>query len=164
MTQPAFRSNDRVAGRTAVGLAIALLLGACGGGGSGTTASTASTTSTTSTEPSVLSTAPALTMSPDAAFTQTRFNGTVVDGPIEGAQVFLDLNGNQAHDEGEPISSPTDAAGTFSLVADRLTSAQAATTMLVTIVPDTARDADDAGLDLRAAGRRGFTLMTPASA
>ncbi|MEZ5730213.1 MAG: hypothetical protein R3E48_20895 [Burkholderiaceae bacterium] len=36
--------------------------------------------------------------------------------------------------------------------------------MLVTHVPDTARDADDAGLDLLAAGRRGFTLMTPASA
>lgn len=92
------------------------------------------------------------------------FSGTVVDGPIEGARVFLDLNDNQEHDEGEPLSEPTDADGRFRLVAEGLTQAQLAAAMLVSHVPDTARDADDGGLDLRAAGRRGFTLMTPAGA
>lgn len=91
-------------------------------------------------------------------------SGTVADGPIEGALVFLDLNGNQLHDSDEPVSSPTDARGRFTLVAEGLTQAQIDDAMLVTHVPDTARDADDGGLDLRAAGRRGFTLMTPASA
>ncbi len=93
-----------------------------------------------------------------------QLSGTVVDGPIEGARVFLDLNGNLAHDAAEPISPPTDAQGAFTLVAGRLTQAQAATAMLVSHVPDNARDADDRGLDLLAAGRRGFSVMTPVSA
>lgn len=90
------------------------------------------------------------------------FSGVVVDGPIEGAQVFLDLNGNQIQDADEPISPPTDASGAFTLVAPGLSAAQAAGAMLVTHVPSHARDADDGGLDLRAAGRSGFTLMAPA--
>jgi subtilisin family serine protease len=124
----------------ATSLGAALLISACGGGGSSQTASAATSAST------------------------VQLTGVVVDGPIQGAQVFLDLNGNHAYDSGEPISQPTDAAGAFFIVASRLTTAQAATAMLITVIPDTARDADDAGLDLRAAGRQGFTLMTPASA
>ncbi|MDP1691822.1 MAG: S8 family peptidase [Burkholderiaceae bacterium] len=118
-------------------LCTAVLVAGCGGGGGETPATVAST---------------------------VQFSGSVVDGPIEGARVFLDLNGNLAHDAGEPISPPTNAQGAFVLVADRLTQAQAATALLVSHVPDTARDADDRGLDLRAAGRRGFTVMTPVSA
>jgi subtilisin family serine protease len=130
-------------GPFSISLAIAVLMTACGGGGGG--AGTQPTSNAT-------------------ASSAVQLTGVVVDGPIQGAQVFLDLNGNHAYDSGEPISQPTDAAGVFTVVADRLTAAQAATAMLITVVPDTARDADDAGLDLRAAGRRGFTLMTPVSA
>ena len=135
MLFPNFRLPSRFnAGSLSLYLAAALLTSACGGGGSQTTPTT------------------------------LQLSGVVVDGPIQGAQVFLDLNGNHAYDSGEPISQPTDAAGAFAIVTERLTSAQAATAMLITVVPDTARDADDAGLDLRAAGRKGFTLMTPVSA
>ncbi len=116
-------------------LASILALTACGGGGS-----------------------------PESTTTSLQMNGFVIDGPIEGAQVFLDLNGNQVRDGAEPISKPTGADGAFVLVAERLTQAQAATAMLMTLVPETAKDSDDRGLTLAAAGRRGFTLMTPASA
>jgi subtilisin family serine protease len=96
--------------------------------------------------------------------TPLQISGVVIDGPIEGAQVFLDLNGNLVRDVGEPISTPTGPDGAFKLVAESLTETQAATALLVTIVPETAKDSDDRGLTLAAAGRRGFTLMTPASA
>ena len=119
-------------------LCAAVILAGCGGGGGGDITATVSSS--------------------------VHISGSVVDGPIEGARVFLDLNGNMAHDVGEPISPPTNAQGAFALVAERLTQAQAATALLVSHVPDSARDADDRGQDLRAAGRRGFTLMAPVSA
>lgn len=93
-----------------------------------------------------------------------QLSGVVIDGPIQGAVVFLDLNNNHALDSDEPVSSPTNAAGAFNLVAARLTQTQAATAMLVTHVPSTALDSDDGGLTLAAAGRNGFVLMSPASA
>ena len=40
------------------------------------------------------------------------FEGRVVDAPISGATVFVDLNGNDDQDEGEP-SGMTDAEGFF---------------------------------------------------
>lgn len=125
----------------------AALIAGCGGGGGGDTSAASATSATTA-----------------AAATSVQISGSVVDGPIEGARVFLDLNGNLTHDVGEPISLPTNAQGAFALVTDRLTRAQAATALLVSHVPDAARDADDRGLDLRAAGRSVFTLMTPVSA
>lgn len=138
MTSNFFASGTRrPALWTLSALCSAVIVAGCGGGG-GDTPATASST--------------------------VQISGSVVDGPIEGARVFLDLNGNLAHDTGEPISLPTNAQGAFVLEADRLTQAQAATALLVSHVPDTARDADDRGLDLRAAGRRGFTVMTPVSA
>ena len=90
--------------------------------------------------------------------------GVVVDGPIQGASVFLDLNQNQVHDSGEPISLPTSADGAFSLLTERLSQARLATAMLVAHIPADARDSDDGGKTLAEAGRRGFVLMTPASA
>ena len=42
------------------------------------------------------------------------FEGRVVDAPISGASVFVDLNGNNEQDEGEP-SGTTDANGFFSV-------------------------------------------------
>lgn len=128
----------------AAALVATWLLSACSGGGD--------------------SPAPALVAEKPPVSATVQFNGIVLDGPIEGAQVFLDLNNNQVRDSNEPISPPSAANGAFTLVADRLSAAQAATAMLVTHIPDTARDLDDGGSDLRAAGRRGFTLMTPASA
>ncbi|MHB8948526.1 MAG: S8 family peptidase [Rhodoferax sp.] len=90
--------------------------------------------------------------------------GVVVDGPIQGAVVFLDLNQNQVHDSGEPISLPTSDDGAFTLLTEKLSQAQLATSMLVTHIPATARDSDDGGKTLAEAGRSGFVLMTPVSA
>ena len=42
------------------------------------------------------------------------FEGRVVDAPISGASVFVDLNGNNEQDDGEP-SGTTDANGFFSV-------------------------------------------------
>jgi aqualysin 1 len=119
----------------ALGLGAVAALAACGGGSGGPT-----------------------------DFSSTRVAGHVIDGPISGARVFLDLNGNFVHDAGEPMSGPSAADGAFALVTGRLSQAQIATARFIAHVPDHARDADDGGLDLLAAGRRGFTLMTPASA
>jgi subtilisin family serine protease len=126
--------------KSSLSLAAVLVLASCGGGGSTPAADTASA------QHSVL------------------LSGVVVDGPIEGATVFLDLNRNNTHDAGEPMSLPSAANGAFQIAADALTQAQIATALLVTHVPDSARDADDGGLSLAAAGRAGFALMTPASA
>ena len=126
---------------TRVGLSIlaAAVLAACGGGGSGS----------------------------NPVATPTTFSGTVIDGYIEGAPVCLDLNGNQACDAGEPAAT-SKADGTYSLDITGLTTKQIKTTHLLTLVPDTAFDADDivAGVKktLAQAGKAPFTLMAPASA
>jgi len=116
---------------------LAAALGACGGGG-GTATGGGS-----------------------APFTLT---GTIADGPIQGATVFLDLNGNLRQDAGEPVSAPSDATGAFSLPVAGLSAAQLATATLVSSVADTARDLDDGGQTLSQAGRAGFLLLSPASA
>lgn len=124
--------------------ALAVALSACGGGGGGGGGDTLA--SETSVGPSI------------------SLSGTVVDGPIQGATVFLDLNGNQARDAEEPVSGTTNAQGAFTLVTELLSSEQLASAMLVTHIPETAKDADDGGDTLQQAGRKGFTLITPASA
>jgi hypothetical protein len=75
---------------------LAATLGACGGGGGTATGGS------------------------NAPFTLT---GTIADGPIQGAAVFLDLNGNLRQDAGEPISAPSDATGAFSLPVAGLSAA-----------------------------------------
>lgn len=92
------------------------------------------------------------------------FSGTVVDGPIEGAVVFLDLNGNLTHEANEPLALPTDAKGYFKFDVAAVTSAQWAMATVITHIPDTAKDADDGGLTLAQAGKNGFSLMAPAAA
>jgi subtilisin family serine protease len=92
------------------------------------------------------------------------FSGVVLDGRIEGASVFLDLNGNLQHDSDEPISLPTGKSGAFTLSAEGLSEAQVRATQLITHVPGTAKDEDDDGLTLLDAGRYGFTLMAPVQA
>ncbi|MDB4972560.1 MAG: hypothetical protein JWN48_901 [Myxococcaceae bacterium] len=86
--------------------------------------------------------------------------GVVVDGYLEGAQVFLDLNENHELDADEP-SDVTDASGAFHLTVHGVTSAQLAATFLHASVPDSAKDADDHGATLKEAGKRGFTLLAP---
>ncbi len=138
------RIGAQGAGKFAISTACAavlLALGACGGGGSDNSTSIGTGTKDT-----------------------VRFDGVVVDGPIEGAVVFLDLNSNLALDSGEPVSAPTDASGSFTLESPPLTNDQLATAMLVANVPPTARDADDLGATLQEAGKKGFTLMSPVAA
>lgn len=124
--------------QSSLACALALLLASCGGGG-GTS-----------------------TLGPDAG--TLTLSGVVIDGPIAGARVFLDLNNNLLHDEGEPISEETGADGAFVLTTSALTATQLATAMLVSEIPATARDADDGGLTLAEAGKQAFTLLSPAKA
>lgn len=129
--------------RIGLGALAAMALTGCGGDpGSGSTGST--------------------TIAAGAA--STTITGFVIDGPIQGASVFLDLNGNFSRDPNEPIALPSGANGGFSISIGRLSAAQLATAMFVTAVPDTARDTDDGGATLAMAGRKGFVLASPASA
>lgn len=119
----------------ALGAAVVFMLAACGGVGGSSSASLTSL-----------------------------LNGELIDGPIEGARVFLDLNGNLVHDDGEPISGLTDSKGAFSIATNGLSAAQIDSAMLVSVVPDTAKDADDAGKTISEAGKQGFTLLAPVNA
>ena len=67
--------------------ALGLTLAGCGGGGS----------------------------SSPAASTGSSVSGVVLDGPIQGATVCLDLNANKRCDAGEPASAPTDAQGNYTI-------------------------------------------------
>lgn len=91
----------------------------------------------------------------------TILSGKVADGLIEGAQVFLDLNGNWTHDAGEPLSAPTGPDGAYRLDVSGLSSTQLWSAMLVSHVPDSAKDADDKGKTLAEAGKSGYSLLAP---
>ncbi|MFM1987169.1 MAG: hypothetical protein RJA99_126 [Pseudomonadota bacterium] len=119
--------------------AVALALAACGGGGgSGTEVAAIGTGGTGA----------------------TAFSGVVVDGPIEGATVFVDLDGDFVQDPEEPQSAPSDASGRFTVDVSKVDPARLKDARLVVHVPDTAKDADDGGKTLAEAGRAGFTLTT----
>jgi hypothetical protein len=92
----------------------------------------------------------------------TKLAGAVVDGYIEGAKVCLDVNNNQTCDVGEP-SDTTKADGSYKLDTSALTGTQIAKAHILVDVPTTAKDADDGGQTLAAAGKAAFTLMAPAS-
>ena len=93
----------------------------------------------------------------------TSLAGKVIDGYIEGAKVCLDLNANQACDANEP-SANSAADGSYKLELAGLTTAQIQAAQLLTVVPETAKDADDAGKTLKDAGKSGFSLLAPAAA
>lgn len=97
------------------------------------------------------------------AANSTELQGSVAGANAAGARVFLDLNNNQAYDAGEPASATADD-GTFTLSVGQRSAGELASAMLVAEIPDTARDADDAGLTLNAAGRGSYVLMAPAAA
>lgn len=104
-------------------------LSACGGGGSdGSSGST-----------------------PDAAAT-TSLRTTVVDGPLQNAQVCLDLNRNNACDAGEP-SMRTDASGNATLT---IPTADANRYPLIAIVGTDAIDSDTGAVPTP------FTMAAPA--
>jgi hypothetical protein len=86
-------------------------------------------------------------------------SGVVIDGPLQGATVCLDLNKNGACDAGEPVSSATDAQGKYMITG--LTLAQVnAGAPLIAVVPANAIDADDPTGTVGAA----YTLRAPAGA
>ncbi len=64
-------------------------------------------------------------------------DGRLTDGPIQGAVVCQDSNGNWACDPDEPVSLPTDATGRFQLTVDAGTAGRHA---LVAVVPAEALD------------------------
>ncbi len=99
-----------------------------------------------------------------AANSEWRFSGSLIDGRIEGASVYLDLNGNLVQDAGEPTSLPTGPDGQFDLRVTGLSDEQVKNAKLVAHVPGTARDEDDGGKTLLEAGRFGFTFMSPVQA
>jgi hypothetical protein len=119
----------------AFALAMAALVTACGGGGSNTGVTPSKTT----------------------------FAGNVIDGYIEGATVCLDLNANLQCDSDEPKDT-TKADGTYLLEVTGVALDKLKLAQLVTVVPDTAKDADDGGQTLKEARKSGFSLMAPASA
>ena len=81
-------------------------------------------------------------------------SGTVVDGYITGATVCLDVNANGACDNGEPTAT-TDSSGRYTLAIGTLTTAGL---NVIAEIPDTAKDSDDGGLTLIAAGKSAYTM------
>jgi len=84
--------------------------------------------------------------------------GAVIDGYIEGATVCLDENGDGKCGATEP-SSVTDKDGKYSLVV----SAGQENKFILVDVPATAKDSDDGGRTLAAAGKSAYIMSAPAS-
>lgn len=85
-------------------------------------------------------------------------NGAVIDGYIEGATVCLDINSNGACDAGEP-SDTSKAGGKYTL---DITGINTNGLTLLADVPSTAKDSDDNGQTLAAAGKSGYSMATMA--
>jgi hypothetical protein len=98
-----------------------------------------------------------------SASSLTTFSGVVVDGYIEGATVCLDLNANQTCDPGEPRAT-SKFGGAYSLDVSGMDADKLKAAHLMTVVPDSAKDADDGGKTLKEAGKKTFNLMAPVAA
>ena len=90
------------------------------------------------------------------------WQGVVLDGYIQGAQVCLDLNDNQGCDANEP-SATTGTQGVYSLDVGGIESGALQSAHLIAVVPDTARDSDDHGRMLKDVGKSGYVMMSPAA-
>ncbi len=123
-------------GLTACCTSSLLLLTACGGGGGGSDSSSSGSSSS-----------PA-----------NQLSGAVIDGYIEGAKVCLDVNNNGACDPTEP-SATTNTRGGYTLDT---TGIGTSGLTVIAEIPDTAKDSDDAGQTLAAAGKSAYTMATPA--
>ena len=86
-------------------------------------------------------------------------SGTVIDGYIEGAKVCLDVNSNGACDTGEPTAT-TDSSGKYKLDTGSINTSGLT---VIAEIPDTAKDSDDNGLTLLAAGKSAYTMAAPAT-
>ena len=113
-----------------------ILVASCGGGGGDASTSTSSPSGTT-------------------------VQGSVIDGPIEGARVFLDLNNNFALDQGEPVSNPTGSNGAYSLFIPQTVLNNLNEAILVSLIDSNAKDLDDLGQTLAQAGRGEFMVARP---
>lgn len=89
--------------------------------------------------------------------TSSQISGAVMDGYIEGAKVCLDVNSNGACDANEP-SATTSSNGGYTLDTKGLITAGLT---IIAEIPDTAKDSDDAGQTLAAAGKAAYTMATP---
>lgn len=136
MKSPRFRGPGRDARFTPqlAGLLGAVLLAGCGGSSSNNSDGT----------------------TPPPATTASR-SGLVIDGPIRGATVCLDLDGDGQCGASEPASAATDASGRYEIAG--LTEAQLASgAAFVAVVPAGAIDADRPDIPIATA----FTLKAPA--
>lgn len=91
--------------------------------------------------------------------TPSALSGTVIDGYIEGAKVCLDVNSNGACDTGEP-SATTDSGGKYKLDTGSIDTNGL---NVIAEIPETAKDSDDGGLTLLAAGKSAYTMATSAA-
>lgn len=87
-----------------------------------------------------------------------QLSGAVIDGYIEGAKVCLDVNSNGACESGEPTTT-TNASGNYMLDT---TGVSTNGLTIIAEIPNTAKDSDDAGQTLSAAGKSAYTMATPA--
>jgi hypothetical protein len=88
--------------------------------------------------------------------TPQSLSGVVIDGPLQGATVCLDLNKNGSCDSGEPTSSTTDASGAYTITG--LTAEQVSSgAPLIAVIPATAVDTST-GATVGTA----YTLQAPA--
>lgn len=84
--------------------------------------------------------------------------GQVIDGPIAGAVVCVDANGNKQCDSAEP-QSLTDAEGAFDFQVSVLETNPPQWPILAVIDAATAKDADDGGKTLEEAGKPSVVLQ-----
>ena len=87
--------------------------------------------------------------------TANSVSGVVLDGPIQGATVCLDLNANKQCDSGEPASAPTDAQGNYT-IAGLTADQQNSGAEWIAVVP---AGATDGGTPFAT----GFVLRAPAN-
>jgi hypothetical protein len=74
-----------------------------------------------------------------------------------------DLNANQACDPGEP-SATSKVGGAYSLDVSGVDADKIKAAHLLTVAPDSAKDADDGGKTLKEAGKKTFNLLAPVAA
>jgi hypothetical protein len=90
----------------------------------------------------------------------TALSGKVMDGPIEGATVCLDLNRNGLCDSNER-QTVTGVFGAYSLDISGLDTTEVGQAFLLVSIPKTAKDYDDGGLTFEQAGRVPVSMMAP---
>ncbi len=135
-------------------------LSGCGGGGGGVADTgtsvipvvTPPVSNTTTNGSSTTSNNTTTTASTDVSLT-----GEIADGLIQGATVCYDLNDNGLCDTGEPVSSPTNAKGEYTLAVPL---DEAGKHAIIANIPATAIDQDSPGAAIGTA----YTLKAPPQA